>query len=169
MRAGAGFLAWSLLMPSPADWVEVAREIYQGSSISTGQLSMEHLVGILEGSAHKDRLVAIDADLAGSLSGLPESYFAIADFDSVEDYVEREIGFAAVEGEQVMGATYSSWVCSRGIEVSLFVEEAYRRQGVTAAAVQPAAARMPALQLGRRQPRIAPPGGEIGLPVYRGL
>lgn len=32
-----------------------------------------------------------------------------------------------------MGVAYSSLVCSQGIEVSIYVEEAYRRQGVATA------------------------------------
>ncbi len=37
------------------------------------------------------------------------------------------------DGDEVMGVAYSSLVCSKGIEVSIYVEEKCRRQGVAAA------------------------------------
>jgi L-amino acid N-acyltransferase YncA len=43
------------------------------------------------------------------------------------------MGFAALDGETMMGVAYSGLVCSRGIEVSIFVEEKYRERGVATA------------------------------------
>ncbi len=56
-----------------------------------------------------------------------------ADFDSPADFLARSLGFAALDGERLMGVAYGSLACSRGLEVSLFVDEAYRRQGVATA------------------------------------
>ena len=66
--------------------------------------------------------------LARAADGL-ETYVDLADFDSPDDFVARGLGFVALDGERVMGAAYSSLVCNRGIEVSLYVDEPYRRGG----------------------------------------
>jgi L-amino acid N-acyltransferase YncA len=39
----------------------------------------------------------------------------------------------ALVDKQPVGIAYSSLVCSRGIEISIFVDEAHRRQGVATA------------------------------------
>jgi len=54
----------------------------------------------------------------------------VSDFESFVDFEERGIGFYIEKDGKVIGAAYSSLVCSTGIEVSLFVEEEYRLQGV---------------------------------------
>jgi GNAT superfamily N-acetyltransferase len=43
------------------------------------------------------------------------------------------MGFAVMDGDEILGAAYSSLVCSKGIEVSIYVEKKYRRQGVARA------------------------------------
>jgi GNAT superfamily N-acetyltransferase len=57
----------------------------------------------------------------------------VEDFDSPADFLERGIGYTLLEEDRLAGAAYSSLVCSCGIEVSLFVDEAYRRRGVATA------------------------------------
>jgi GNAT superfamily N-acetyltransferase len=54
----------------------------------------------------------------------------LADFDSAEDFVQRGVGFYLESRGTLVGAAYSSLVCSRGVEVSIFVLEDYRRQGI---------------------------------------
>jgi len=62
---------------------------------------------------------------------LTQDHFVdLSDFDSPEDFVQRGIGFYLEKNGTVVGAAYSSLVCSKGIEVSLFVLEDYRRQGI---------------------------------------
>jgi GNAT superfamily N-acetyltransferase len=134
------FPAYNLLMPSSGDWLEVAKEIFGGHlqsfprySFSSAGLSAQHLEGILSQSPFRERLMPLSVDLAGILSQQPDSYLEISDFDSPQDFIDRSLGFTVLDGEKVMGVAYSSLVCSRGIEVSLFVEENYRRQGVATA------------------------------------
>lgn len=131
------FPAYSLLMPSPSEWVEAACEVFQDRlenltrySFSPDPLSEADLAGLFDESPHRDRIVALDNDLVVALAAKPESYFEIGDFDSAADFLDRGIGYAAIEGEPVMGVAYSSLVCSRGIEVSIYVEEQYRERGV---------------------------------------
>jgi GNAT superfamily N-acetyltransferase len=134
------FPAYNLLMPSPAPWLEVAQEIFGERlksfprySFSAENLSPEQLVGIFESSKHRQNIVPIDANLAERLAALPESYFELSDFDSAQDFAERGFGFAALADDKIMGIAYSSLVYSAGMEVSLYVEEPYRQQGVATA------------------------------------
>ena len=133
-------LTHSLLMPSPAEWIAAAQKVFQDRlvpytrySFSPDQLSEAHLASLFDNSPYRDRVVPLEADQVARLVAQPESYLEIGDFDSPADFFERGVGFAALEGESVMGVAYSSLVCSRGIEVSIYVEERYRGRGVATA------------------------------------
>jgi GNAT superfamily N-acetyltransferase len=96
-------------------------------------LSLEQVSSIYENSKHRDKIVPIEAGLAARLTEIPDPYFEITDFNSVQDFIRRGIGFVALDGDTVMGVAYSSLVCSTGIEVSIFVDEPYRQQGIATA------------------------------------
>lgn len=136
----SNFPAYSLLMPSPPAWLDVAREIFGAHlqpftrySFSSANLSADHLKHLLGNSGYQERIIPIHEELATQLASQPDSYLEIADFDSVQDFIERGLGFTLLDGGKVMGVAYSSLVCSRGIEVSIYVEEPYRQQGVATA------------------------------------
>ena len=135
-----GFPPYNLLMPSPSDWLDVARKIYNDRlksftrySFSSAKLSLEQVSSIYDNSKYRDHIIPIDAGLATYLAEKPESYLEISDFDSVQDFIQRGLGYATLDGDTVMGVAYSSLVCSSGIEVSIYVEEPYRQQGVATA------------------------------------
>jgi GNAT superfamily N-acetyltransferase len=134
------FPAYSLFMPSPADWLEVAKEIFEQHlqpftrySFSSSGLSAQHLEDILNKSPYQERLIPLGVELATQLVQQPESYLDLSDFDSVQDFIERGLSFAIVDHDKVMGVAYSSLVCSHGMEVSIYVEKPYRQQGVATA------------------------------------
>ena len=133
------FPAYQLLMPSPAEWLEIAWEVhpqlqsFPRYSFSTERLSKDHLESIMWKSKYKDQVVPLDVELVTKLTERPESYLEIADYKGVEDFITRGMGFAVMDGDEILGAAYSSLVCSKGIEVSIYVEEKYRRQGVARA------------------------------------
>ena len=134
------FPSYNLLMPSPPDWIDAAKGIF-GEHLkpftrymfSAAHLSKEHLTACLKNSAYDERIVPIDAEVAAHFASQPDSYLELSDFDSVEDFVERGIGYTIFDQEIVMGVAYSSLVCSSGIEVSVFVDEPYRQKGVATA------------------------------------
>jgi GNAT superfamily N-acetyltransferase len=132
--------AHSILMPSPAAWIALAErafgdrlEGFPRSSYQTEHLSVAQLVGLVDASRWRDRVTPLDEGLVASLLGRDEGYFDIEGFDSPADFVERGIGFGVVDGESFVGAAWSSLVCSRGIEVSVVVDERHRRRGVATA------------------------------------
>jgi hypothetical protein len=136
----ASFPAYHLLMPSPAEWLELAQEIFGEHllslprySFSTAQLSTEHLSHLLAGARFRDRVVPINLELATQAAGQPDSFLDLSDFDSAADFVERGLGYAVLDGDTMVGVAYSSLVCSQGIEVSVYVEERHRQRRMATA------------------------------------
>jgi GNAT superfamily N-acetyltransferase len=133
----AEFPPYALLMPSAPGWLETIQSVFgerltpfSRHSFSSAELSDEHLNRLLAQSKHRDAIQPIDEKLASHLTNLPDSPFDLSDFDSAADFAARAPGFAMLDGEKLMGLAYASLVCSQGIEVSIFVDEPYRRQGV---------------------------------------
>lgn len=132
----AEYPPWNLLMPSPPAWAAAAKEVFGERlvafprySFDASSLSEAHLSAILAASLHRDRVRRVDA----ALLARPDNYVEFDDFDSAEDFLERGVGYTLMEGGKLTGAAYSSLVCNRGIEVSLFVDEPYRRRGIATA------------------------------------
>jgi GNAT superfamily N-acetyltransferase len=128
-----------MLMPSPPGWLEVAQEVHGDKlnvfdrySLSSESLSGPHLDGLLRDSPYMDEIRRIDAGLAARVYG-SDSFIDLSDFESVEDFLTRGVGFYLMEGDTLVGAAYSSLVCSKGIETSLFVLPEHRRKGVATA------------------------------------
>lgn len=128
---------YNLLMPSPPGWAAAAREMFGERlvafprySFAADGLDETHLESLLAVSPQRDRVVAVDE---ARLSNGENTFIDTADFDSPADFVARSLGFIALDGEKVMGAAYGSLACNRGIEVSLYVDEPYRLQGVATA------------------------------------
>jgi len=132
--------AHTWLMPAPPDWVQVAKEIHGTSllefsrcSFAADGLSLGYLEKLLDRSKFRDAIEPIDVRLASQFRRDSESYVDISAFDSAEDFVSRGIGFCLQVRERVVAAAFSSLVCSKGIEVSIFVEPEYRERGVATA------------------------------------
>jgi len=135
-----GLPPYALLMPSPPGWLEAAHSVYPDRlkpftrySFSTHDLSIGHLEALLRDSPHAASIVPLDAGLAERLASLPGSFFDVEDYGSVREFVTRGMGYTLLDGETIPGAAYASLVCRKGIEVSIYVEEAYRREGIATA------------------------------------
>ena len=63
----------------------------------------------------------------------PSSSADLSDFESVEDFLARGIGYGVMRNDTVIGVAYSSLICSKGIEVSIFVSPDHRRRGIATA------------------------------------
>lgn len=134
------FPPYALLMPSPTEWIAAANKVFTNRletlprySFSPDHLSEAHLKNIFDKSPYHDKVVSLDAFTIARLTAKPRDYLEIGDFASPSDFLQRGVGFAAIEGERVLGVAYSSLVCSRGIEVSVYVDERYRERGVASA------------------------------------
>ena len=130
---------YNLLMPSTPGWAEAAQALFEPRlqsmdryRVSHEQISQHKLVQIWQSSPHREIVRPIDRPLATSVWG-QEHFLDLSIFDSVEDFLARGIGFSLMHGERLVGVAYSSLVCSRGIEISIFVKDDYRRQGMATA------------------------------------
>jgi len=131
---------YRLLMPSPLEWIAAIRATHGDRlvttlrySFSAERLTLEHLDRLLAGSPFREAVRRIDAALAGQILDDQGGFFDLSDFDSAEDFVQRGLGFCLLDGDVMIGAAYSSLVCSQGIEISLFVSPEHRRQGIATA------------------------------------
>jgi L-amino acid N-acyltransferase YncA len=136
----ADFPAYNLLMPSSPGWGELARQQFGDTlqtnvrhSFSSDSLSAAHLNQLLNNGSFQGEIVEIDATVANQLSAASQLYFDLADFDSAEDFAARGLGLVALVEKQPVGIAYASLVCSQGIEISIFVDETHRRQGIATA------------------------------------
>jgi GNAT superfamily N-acetyltransferase len=128
-----------MVMASGAGWIEAVKstfgtrvKTYERYSFSSHALSRDHLETLQAGSPWRDHVERIDLALATDAWSHP-GVVDIASYDSPDDFVERGIGFCLVDAGECVAAAYSSIVCTTGIEVSLFVEQARRRQGIATA------------------------------------
>ncbi len=136
----AAFPAYNLLMASAPGWAELARQQFgealkanERHSFSSDGLSAGHLNQLLNAGSFQGEIVPLDATLAAKMSAASELYFGLDDFESAADFAARGLGFVALADARPVGIAYSSLVCSQGIEISIFVDEAHRRQGVATA------------------------------------
>jgi predicted GNAT family acetyltransferase len=98
-------------------------------SFSSERLSIEHLEKLLLQSAFNKDVRQMDLALATQVWG-QDHFVDFSEFESPSDFVERGIGYYVEKNGEIVGAAFSSLVCSRAIEVSIFVGEDYRRQGM---------------------------------------
>jgi len=134
---------WTLFMPSSTGWIEAARALYGEKlisfdrySFSTACLSMEHLEKLCQGSKFSKDVKQMDASLIARVWG-QDHFIDVSDFESPADFIGRGIGYCVEKSGKIIGAAYSSLVCSKGIEISIFVLDDYRRQGIATTLAAP--------------------------------
>jgi GNAT superfamily N-acetyltransferase len=134
------FPAYNLLMPSSDGWVDAARSAFGDALVSfpryqfsTEKLSARHLENLLEKSIWNEQIDRVDKAMLDRFTQMPENPLDLSDFDSGDDFLERGIAYVCMGGDTPMGIAYSSLVWSRGIEVSIFVNEEFRKKGVATA------------------------------------
>jgi GNAT superfamily N-acetyltransferase len=135
----AALSPYSLLMPSTPGWEEAIRAVHTEKlhefdrySFSSERLEPAHLSRLCAASPWNGEIRPMDQAFAAEIWG-KDHFIDLSDYDSPEDFAQRGIGFYVQKGERVTGAASAPLVCSRGIEVSIFIEEKYRRQGMATA------------------------------------
>jgi GNAT superfamily N-acetyltransferase len=128
---------YNLFMSSSTGWVDECRKLFGDRlvafdrySFSSEKLSIENLRQFCQHPAHN--IKKMDGALVESLWGR-DHFIDISDFDSPSDFMDRGIGYYAGKNGEIIGAAYSSLVCNQGIEISLFVSDDHRRQGMATA------------------------------------
>jgi GNAT superfamily N-acetyltransferase len=128
--------AGSLVMPSAQGWVELIRSVHgdrlaraERHSFSSESLSADNLLRICRMSPYDGRVRKMGEDFFSS--GLAASVQRdLAQFDSTEDFIKRGVGYYVEDRGRLAGTAFSSLVCSKGIEVSIFVSVEHRRKGL---------------------------------------
>lgn len=130
---------WTLFMPSSEGWLEAGKSMYREKliafdrySFSSECLSVEYLEKYLTASSIGKNVKEVDLAIATQVWG-QDHFLDLSDFESPFDFMERGIGYYVERHGTIIGAAYSSLVCSQGIEVSIFVSDDYRRQGMATA------------------------------------
>lgn len=135
----AAFKPYNLFMSASEGWLDAAQRMYgerlvgfDRYSFSSGHLSLERIRMLIDDNKFPMDVKRFDSALLNGTWG-KDHFIDISDFESPADFLERGIGYCAEKDGEVIGAAYSSLVCSTGIEVSLFVAEEHRRQGIATA------------------------------------
>jgi GNAT superfamily N-acetyltransferase len=130
---------WMIVMPSASGWLEALQAMYgerlfgfDRYSFSAASLSAAHLESLLAASEWQGRIQQMDEEFAARIWGT-EHFVDLSDYDSPADFAERGVGFYTTEQDYVLGAAFASLVCSRGIEVSIFVRKEQRQRGLATA------------------------------------
>jgi GNAT superfamily N-acetyltransferase len=126
----------TLLMPSGAGWIDAAKAAF-GPRLSRFErfrfcgerLDAAHLERLAGASRYAAGVHRMDLEFAARFHGR-EHFVDLAAYDSPEDFIERGAGFYLERNGKLAAAAYASLACSRGIEVSLYVIEKYRRMGI---------------------------------------
>lgn len=127
---------YALIMSSSPGWVEEGQALYGDRwrdmprySTKSESISIPALTEIIRQSAIKDQIKPIDFELAKKLYAQEDFFVDLSNYESPSDFIDRGLGYVLLDGDQVVGAAYAALVCSKGIEVSIYVEEKYRRKG----------------------------------------
>jgi GNAT superfamily N-acetyltransferase len=139
-EAGQAFIAsmprGRMFMPGTPGWGEALTRHFGEAAMrvtryqsSADSLSLNHIRTLAQNNPNIAKIRRLDVDLASI--NLP--FVEIGAFEGPADFVERGIGFCMMDGGKIVACAYSGLVKSNAIEVCIFVEEAYRRQGVATA------------------------------------
>jgi GNAT superfamily N-acetyltransferase len=130
------FKPYNLFMSSTEGWLDEARRVYGERFVgidrycfSSERLSLKHIQMFCRDHNSSFEIKRFDSHLMDRTWG-KDHFVDVSDFESPADFLERGIGYYAEKDGRIIGAAYSSLVCNAGIEISLFVAEEHRRQGV---------------------------------------
>ena len=134
-----GFKPYNLFMSASEGWLEACQSMYgerligfDRYSFSSESLSLEHIQRLARDNRSSPDVKRFDSALLEKTWG-KDHFIDVSDFESPADFLDRGIGYYMEKDGETIGAAYSSLVCSTGIEVSLFVSEEHRRQGIATA------------------------------------
>jgi GNAT superfamily N-acetyltransferase len=72
----------------------------------------------------------IDRQLAGRLSSEMENEYFFENFESIEDFLNRGIGYCVVHGDRIVSAATSMAMCRGAIDIEIETVPGFRRRGL---------------------------------------
>jgi GNAT superfamily N-acetyltransferase len=130
---------WTMFFDVPAGWPALLQRVF-GTRLAAmtrymfaeDDLASDHLQALLDGSAHRAAIQPLTAALLETAAA-DAPWLETDPYDSPADFEARGVGFCLLDGGRIQAAAWASLVCSHAIEVSIFVNDAWRRQGVATA------------------------------------
>lgn len=103
-----------------------------------GHLDRDHMQSIMSSLPEGYEIKKVDKDIAEKTSFNELSEDFVSQFESVDDFIARGVGYAVLHNGEVVSAATSFSIYDEGIEIEIGTDPAYRRKGlaaVTAAAL----------------------------------
>lgn len=133
---------FAMLLFATAGFASLARDVHPGKwvemnryAFSSEQLNIAKLRELKAQIPNGFQIEKIDLPLAKQL-GKGKNKFAEAHgvlFNSPEDFVERGVGYCALEGDRIASVASSFVICEKGIEIQIDTRKKYRGRGVATA------------------------------------
>lgn len=127
---------WTFFMPSAEGWLAACQRLYGNRLLafdryrfSAACLSLATLQNITPAAKWSAYVKRMDLAIASRVWGR-DHFVDLSEFDSAADFVARGVGYCVEGNGKILAGAYSSLVCSSAIEVSIYVAEDYRRQGM---------------------------------------
>ena len=141
--AAAAMLAavadWTMFFDVPAGWPALLRRVVGDRlhemtryMFAADDLDQDNLLGLLSRSPHRAAIHPMTVTLLETARG-DAPWLDVDAYDSPADFEARGVGFCLLDDGRIQGAAWASLVCSSAIEVSIFVNDAWQRQGVATA------------------------------------
>lgn len=96
-------------------------------------LDRAHMQRILSSLPEGYEIKKVDEHIANSSSFNELSEDFVSQFESVDDFIARGMGFAVLHNGEVVSAATSFSIYDEGIEIEIGTDPAYRRKGLAAA------------------------------------
>ncbi len=139
--AGKAFLAnvpdGRMLMAGSEGWHDLLPAIYgerlheiKRYSFDSDTLNLKHLSSLADNNHHTAHIQRITAEIA---TYTDFRYLEIGAYDSPADFYARGIGYCMLVEDKIIGVAYASLACGTAIEISIFVENDFRRTGIATA------------------------------------
>lgn len=114
----------------PGKWIVLERFAF-----SSEQLEIEKVRQMKNGLPNGFRIQRVDLSLAKQFAKKENSFASIhgKTFKSPEDFVERGVGFCALEGDTIAAVASSFTFCDQGIEIQIDTRRKYRGKGLATA------------------------------------
>jgi GNAT superfamily N-acetyltransferase len=139
----ADITPYTLFMPSAPGWVEAARAIHAEKlheidrySFSSHKLSPFRLDRLYSSSPYRESIQPMSAQFVRQYADQfwgTDHFIELSMYDSPDDFAQRGAGFYLNDTGELIAAAYGSLACSLGLEVSIYVAESRRRQGIATA------------------------------------
>lgn len=97
-----------------------------------GHLNRAHMQNLLSSIPEDYEIKKVDRDIAASASFNELSEDFVSQFDSIDDFLERGIGYAVLFEGKVVSAATSFSIYDDGLEIEIGTDPEYRRKGLAA-------------------------------------